>query len=479
MKHSKAIFLFFIVVLAFFSQNLMAINKLPIKVACIGNSITYGAGVGNIPLNSYPAQLQRLLGVQWEVRNFGVSGRTMLRKGDYPYWKEEAFVQAKDYQPDIVIIKLGTNDSKPHNWVYGNEFYADYKLMIKEFKGLSSKPQILICKPVPAYAVQWGINDSVIVNGVIPVVNRLAVEEKLQIVDLYKALSGKSQMFPDKIHPNSEGACLIAKSIYTALTGKSAEVDNADYPGICVDWHGFKRYNFQYERRNAHIVVPSVVAPGKPWVWRARFPEWHYQMDSILLTKGFHIAYLNTDELLGSPSCVQIWNNFYNYLTKYYNFNNNVAIEGVSRGGLYVFNFAKKYPNRISSIYVEAPVCDFKSWPGGKGTGKGDSESWKLILKAYGFKSEQEALNYKDNPIDNLDSLANAKVPIFFSVGLNDSIVPPNENSFLLFDRYIRLGGVACIYTNTKGKQSLQGHHFPIDDVNAGVAFIQNSYQNK
>lgn len=225
MKHSKAVFL--IVVWSFFSVNLIAVNKLPIKVACIGNSITYGAGVGNIPLNSYPAQLQRLLGEQWEVRNFGVSGRTMLRKGDYPYWNEDAFAKAKEFQPDIVIIKLGTNDSKPQNWKYGAEFYADYKLMIKQFKALPSKPRIFLCRPVPAYAVQWGINDSIILNGVIPVVNKLAKKEKLTVIDLYSALSAKQDLFPDKIHPNSEGAGLIAKTIYKSLVGYDSDLVSA------------------------------------------------------------------------------------------------------------------------------------------------------------------------------------------------------------------------------------------------------------
>jgi len=448
----------------------------PIKVACIGNSITYGSGIDNRPMNSYPAQLQRMLGEKWEVRNFGVGGRTLLKKGDFPFWNEEAYTQAKAFLPDVVIIKLGTNDTKPQNWKYSGEFLTDYQTMVKELKALSSHPRIYLCKPVPVYGSRWGINDSIVVHGVIPAIEKLANEENLQVIDLFTALSGKGNLFPDQIHPNAEGAGLMAQAIFKTLTGNEGRLVSTQYPGKKSEWHGFTRYDFQIDRRNAHIIVPEKAVSGKPWIWRARFPDWHYQMDSILIRKGFHVVYIDTDYLFGSPQCVDVWNNFYNYLTTQYGLNKKVALEGVSRGGLYVFNFAKKYPERVSAIYAEAPVCDFKSWPAGKGAGKGDPESWKLLMKAYDFKTEKEALDYKDNPIDNLEKLAAAKVSVLFSIGLHDSIVPPDENTYILANKYIRLGGPAMIYPNTLGKQSLQGHHFPIDDVKGSADFIRNSY---
>jgi len=452
----------------------------PIKVACIGNSITKGSTIPDRPRDSYPSQLSRMLGEKWIVRNFGVGGRTMLKKGDFPYWNEEAFVQAKAFQPDVVILKLGTNDTKPQNWKYSNEFYSDYKSMVKELKALASHPKIYLCKPVPAYArKQFGINDSIVIHGVIPVVERVAKEEKLPVIDLFTALSGKEELFLDKIHPNAEGAGIMAKTIYKTLTGSEGSLVNAQYPGKKSNWHGFSRYEFYLDLSACRLVVPEKAAPGKPWIWRARFPDWHYQMDSVLVRQGFHIAYINADLLLGSPKAVDLWDKFYTYLTSQYGLNPKVALEGVSRGGLYVFNFAKKYPERVACIYAEAPVCDFKSWPGGKGASKGEAASWDLIMKSYGFTSEQQALEYKDNPIDNLEKLAAAKVPLFFSIGLHDSIVPPEENTYILANKYIRLGGPVTIYPNTMGKQSLQGHHFPIDNRKAGADFIKNSYPEK
>lgn len=451
----------------------------PIKVACIGNSITYGAGIKNRPVDSYPSQLGRMLGDHWEVRNFGVSGRTLLNHGDRPYRIEEAFAQAKAFLPDVVVIKLGTNDTKPQNWNFANEFPGDYKQLIHDFQSLSSHPKIYLCKPVPAFAIKWGINDSIIVHGVIPVVENIAKEYQLPVIDLYTALTGKGDLFPDHIHPNPEGAGLMAKVIYKAITGHNGQLVSAVYPGKHSVWHGFDRFDFQLDRRDCHVVIPKKSAEGHPWVWRARFPEWHYQMDSILLSNGFAVVYTNTDKMFGSPKAMKAWNKLYNYLTSNYDFNQKAALEGVSRGGLFVYAFAKKYPERVACIYAEAPVCDITSWPAGKGIGIGDSVSWNELIKEYGFKSEEEALNYNDNPRQNLKKLTDEKVPIFHTIGLKDSIVPPSENTFKLVDQYVQLGGPAMIYPNTKGKQSLHGHHFEIDDVQAGVNFILNSYQMK
>lgn len=242
------------------------------------------------------------------------------------------------------------------------------------------------------------------------------------------------------------------------------------------DWHGFERYNLKFEGRSFFIVKPKNNAPGNPWVWRARFPEWHYQMDSVLLKKGFHIVYINTNDLFGSQEAINVWGKFYDYMTTTFKLNPKVALEGVSRGGLFIYNFAKRWPEKVSCIYAEAPVCDIKSWPGGKGAGLGDSVSWRKLIDVYNFKNENEALSFNNNPFDNLESLANAKIPIYNTIGLNDSIVPPEENTFILINRYVRLGGTATVSSNRTGQQSLHGHHFPIDDINSGADFIFRNY---
>jgi lysophospholipase L1-like esterase len=192
-----------------------------IRVACIGDSITYGYSIKNRIKDSYPAQLGRMLGEKWQVRNFGVSGATMLKKGDLPYWDQQAFKDALAYNPNVVIIKLGTNDTKPQNWKYKDQFAADYADMIDRFAELPSKPRIWICKPVPAYGERWGISETIIKNEAIPLIDRIAHNKNVPVIDLHDPLSGKPELFPDQIHPNAEGAYCIAKEIYTVLTGKT------------------------------------------------------------------------------------------------------------------------------------------------------------------------------------------------------------------------------------------------------------------
>lgn len=247
------------------------------------------------------------------------------------------------------------------------------------------------------------------------------------------------------------------------------------FPGKKSSWKGFVRYDFDFQGRACRIVCPEKPAEGNPWVWNARFPDWHTEIDSILLSSGFHVTYINTDEFNGSPEGVRIWDEYFRYLTDSFRLENRVALEGISRGGLYVYNFAKKYPYRVNCIYAEAPVCDFKSWPGGFGKGKGSPPDWQLILKAYGFRDLSEALSYKDNPVDNLEMLAAEKVPVLHMIGLNDSIVPPDENSLVLIDRYIRLGGPATVVPCTKGRHDLVGHHFEIETPQLVADFIKSN----
>ena len=187
-----------------------------IRVACIGDSITAGAGIKDRSMH-YPTQLQKMLGDKYEVKNFGVSGRTLLKKGDHPIWKEKKYKNAIAFNPNIVVIKLGTNDTKPQNWKHKSEFKSDLTAMVKEFQALGAKPKVYLCKPVPAYQTKWGINDKDITEGVIPIVQEVAKEMNLTVIDLYTALSGKEKMFPDKIHPNGEGARIMADAVLKAI----------------------------------------------------------------------------------------------------------------------------------------------------------------------------------------------------------------------------------------------------------------------
>lgn len=194
--------------------------KEPVRVACVGDSITQGAGAEKG--KAYPSQLQELLGAQWKVGNFGVSGRTLMRKGDHPYWNEKAYQSAKDFKPDAVIIMLGTNDTKPHNWKNNADFATDYKDLVTSFKTLESKPRIFVCRPCPVPGSgNFGINEEN-VKLEIPIIDELAKKEGLSVIDMHAALESKPELLPDRVHPNTAGAGVMAATAFQALTGKPA-----------------------------------------------------------------------------------------------------------------------------------------------------------------------------------------------------------------------------------------------------------------
>lgn len=192
-----------------------------IRVACIGNSITDGFGIDMSDQKGYPAQLQKKLGQGYYVKNFGVSARTLLNSGDIPYMKEEAWKAALAFNPNVVVIKLGTNDSKPHNWAHKDDFMNDYKQMIDSLKALPSKPAIYICSPIIGDNKPWGISDSVISNEIIPMIVKIAKKNKVNYIDLHSQFKeDKGIMQGDNVHPTAKGAGELANLIFEAITPK-------------------------------------------------------------------------------------------------------------------------------------------------------------------------------------------------------------------------------------------------------------------
>ena len=192
-------------------------NKL--KVACVGNSVTYGAGISDRETMSYPAQLQNKLGKDYDVRNFGVNGATLLKKGHNPYWKLDAFKAAQDFNPDVVIIHLGLNDTDPRNWPrFRDEFNSDYKDLIETFK--TKGAEVWICRLTPIFHTHprfksgtrdwfWQIQKEI---------ERVATTNDVGLIDLHTPLYRRPDLFPDALHPTAEGATILAETIYSAIT---------------------------------------------------------------------------------------------------------------------------------------------------------------------------------------------------------------------------------------------------------------------
>ncbi|MBN3584011.1 sialate O-acetylesterase [Algoriphagus aestuarii] len=204
------LFLFFALLSSFsFAQT-------PIKVACVGNSITQGPGRDHP--DSWPLQMQAILGDAYEVGNFGVSGRTLLRKGDYPYWNEPQFQQVKDFGADILVIMLGTNDSKPQNWQYAAEFRQDYLDMIAEFKKtMPADGKVYVVMPVPVTRENFGITPVVMNNEQRMMIMDIARDSGSELIDLYTPLMNKGELLPDGVHPNTEGLGIMASVIARAI----------------------------------------------------------------------------------------------------------------------------------------------------------------------------------------------------------------------------------------------------------------------
>lgn len=213
------------------------------------------------------------------------------------------------------------------------------------------------------------------------------------------------------------------------------------FPGKKTAWHGYARYAFTHDGRKCLVITPKEAAKGRPWIWRARFFGHEPQTDLALLARGWHVAYMDVANLFGSPAAVGHWNAFHKYLTQKHGFARKAVLEGMSRGGLIIFNWAAANPRKVACIYADAPVCDFKSWPAGKGKGKRSPAAWRACKRAYGFQSEEEALAYDENPIDNLAPLARARIPILSVCGGADEVVPVAENTAILEKRYKALGG--------------------------------------
>lgn len=193
-----------------------------IKVACVGNSITYGYGIENREQNSYPSVLQRLLGKRYKVGNFGHSGATLLSKGHRPYIQQEEYQKALAFAGDIVVIHLGINDTDPRNWPnHRNDFVKDYLTLISSFKKANPKARIVIARMSPLShrhpRFESGTRDwHAEIQQAIALV---AQQTNAQLIDFHEPLYHFPQMLPDAVHPNAQGAAILAQVVFGAITG--------------------------------------------------------------------------------------------------------------------------------------------------------------------------------------------------------------------------------------------------------------------
>ena len=195
-----------------------------IRVACIGNSVTFGQGLDDREITSFPSQLQSMLDEKYDVRNFGFNGATMLKNGHKPYWEKPPFKEALAFRPHIVIIHLGLNDTDPRNWAnFKQDFISDYQEMIDVFRSVDTDPgpRIWICKMTPIFSwhrrFKTGTRDDF--WAIQQAIEKVAANKGVSLIDLHTPLYSRPDLFEDALHPSEEGAEIIASTVQSYITG--------------------------------------------------------------------------------------------------------------------------------------------------------------------------------------------------------------------------------------------------------------------
>lgn len=222
--------------------------------------------------------------------------------------------------------------------------------------------------------------------------------------------------------------------------------DSADFAGKLnlegykFDFHGFKGAEFNYQGMACKVVLPDTLAEDHPWVWRARFWGHQPQFDIALLNKGYHIVYCDIVNLFGNEVAIDRWNRFYKLMQRA-GLAEKGILEGMSRGGLIIYNWAFANPDKVSGIYADAPVLDGSSWPGGFGTGKGSPGDWERFKDAYQIRTKLDSLAFRGNPIHNAAAIGKLGIPMIHVCGAADMVVPISENTDLFEKIVLKNGG--------------------------------------
>lgn len=414
------------------------------KISCVGASITYGAFLGDRTKEAFPAQLQQLLGTDYEVENFGVNGTTMSRSGDNPYWKTPAYKKALKSKPDVVLIDLGGNDSKVFNRIKLQNLLQDSRDMIQSFQKLSSHPRVIVLLPVVSFVTDTtGIWDPAIRERITPQLREAAYLQGVELLDMRPLLVNHPEMFADKIHPNAEGAGIMAQRIYEVLTQprdnafdiRKGLLENADVESFL----GYPMLRFELNGRECRIAMPKKAAKGHPYIWRARFWGHEPQTDVALLERGYHVIYCDAAELFGNSEAVALWNTFYDMVHKA-GLAPKGAMEGMSRGAVYVLNWAAQNPDKVASVYIDNPLLDMKSWPLGLGVLDPAGPELEAFKKDYNIWDQVELEAFKNSPMNKIDAIVAGNYPILILCADADEAAIPQENT-IPFEKKIKSAG--------------------------------------
>ncbi|MDR2040252.1 MAG: GDSL-type esterase/lipase family protein [Bacteroidales bacterium] len=473
----KAFFILITLLSGWCFQNNFAQENI-IRVTCVGASITQGARIKDPVKNSYPGQLQSLLGAGYQVSNYGIGGSTMLRKGNLPYWNTDAYKKALNSNPDIVFIDLGGNDAKAVNRPYYNDLEQDCRDMIRSFKELPSRPRVIVLLPTAFFVTDKdGIYDPVSVNDVAPRLAKAAYEENVEVLDMHPLLIDKPELIPDKIHPEEEGSAIIARRLALQVTlpaDDSFDIFEAlDKQGIEYKVSNFRGYRcavFSREGRECKVVKPQKARKDHPWIWRMRFWAHEPQTDIALLERGYHLVYCDQAERLGNKQNIKEWNDFYKLLHEG-GLSQKVVLEGMSRGGVYAFNWAAANPDKVAAVYVDNPLLDMKAmYFGPDGKEKPENEITKGIEKNYHI-DRKKIKKFKESPIDKINAIVKGKYPILIICAGLDEAAVNSQNTFPFEKKIRKKGGDITVIV----KEGFKHHPHSFPNPQIIVDFIEKA----
>ncbi len=457
-----------------------------VRVACLGDSITFGARIADRDHSSYPGWLHDFLAPSYQVRNFGVGGATLLYEADRPYAKTKAFREALDWQPDIAFIILGTNDTcendRRHNWRHADSLVVDAKRIVASLHAAHADMRIVLCSPTPMFANKRGLKPErkadLETRGKRLAACAQAMQKVARTTTNVEYLELRNTLtaghVSDGVHPTAFGAERIARRIAEAINSPlvasdlqrnklSKQLKERGITSKPDSFHGFDGVAFQLPQTSAscRVFLPKGTAKGTPWILRARFFGHQPALDLALLERGFHLAYCDVSNLYGSQSAIDRYFELHSLLEDA-GFHQRAVLEGMSRGGLQIVNWATTYPGRVAAIYGDNPVVDIRSWPGGN-SGKRSDADWQRCLEAYGL-DETSAKRFEPVAVSRLKPLALESIPMMLVLGTDDKVVPIAENGNLLAARYAKAGGQVEVWHKPSNGHHPHGLH-PVDPL--------------
>lgn len=407
-------------------------------------------------------------GISGSVIGDNIANRVGMTQNLSDFWSSGRLA---DVKPNLVLVMLGTNDvGRDHDLSNAPERLKKLVQAIYDLPGIG-RPTVFLATIPPNRRSESETANVIGFNAAVPgIVSGFKAQGRdIHFVDQFAALDQEyaTCMRPDNLHPNATGNEIMARQWFHAISavveGKTAHA----FPGKKGSFRGFDRYDFSSGRGDMIVLCPKEPAPGNPWIWKGFFwgnkvtpaIEWTALADVKCLEQGRYVVIAGGDPL-GHPSGNSRMDAIYETLVQNYGFSKKPAMVGLSREALSICRWASANPEKVGCIYLDHGVCALKSWPGGKlvtgsdSKAEGNAAQWAAMKKLYGFSSDAEALAYDQNPVDLLEPLAKARVPMLLVCGDSDITVPYEENGAILKARYEKLGGPVQLIL-----QEGVGHH--------------------